>query len=91
MDRREADPAVRAIVDRLLIDGYTGRFRVDGDGALCCEVCGLCQPPAEAAVTQVRPVGASVVLVVSCPACWSRGIAITAPPTAPAAVPVAGT
>ena len=80
MDGSSADPRVRSVIDQLMVDGYTERFRVDGDGALCCQVCGMCQPPTEAAITQVRPVGTSVVLVASCPACWARGIAITTKP-----------
>jgi len=63
--------------------GYTGAFCVDADGALCCPVCGTCQPPTQARLDEVRPCGDGVVLAVSCPACLERGTAAAQAGAAP--------
>jgi hypothetical protein len=66
------------IVAALQRDGYRAEFRVDGDGALCCPVCGTCQTPARATLDRVQPSGATLLLAVRCPACGERGSAVVA-------------
>jgi hypothetical protein len=70
--------APRAGMAELHQQGYRGEFHIDGDGALCCPICGTCQPAARAILDRVQPAGATVVLAIRCPACGERGTAVVA-------------
>lgn len=62
--------------------GSLASFCVDGDGALCCRVCGLCQAPDVAAQSVLRDVApisgdpSTRALAVRCPGCGEQGIAL---------------
>jgi hypothetical protein len=77
------DVTLVEILGELAHAGYTGDFVVDADGAVCCRVCGTCQPAAELELDGQRRVeGASdpgdmaVVLALRCGTCNQRGSAI---------------
>jgi hypothetical protein len=70
--------APHEVVAALQQDGYRAEFRVDGDGALCCPICGTSQPPARAALDSVQPADATLLLALRCPACGERGLAVVA-------------
>lgn len=77
------DVTLVEILGELAQAGYTGDFMIDADGAVCCRVCGTCQPAADLELDGQRRVeGASdpgdmaVVLALRCGTCSQRGSAI---------------
>lgn len=74
------DVTLVEILGELSQAGYTGDFVVDGDGAVCCRVCGTCQRPESLQLDGQRriegasdPADMGIVLAVRCGSCSQKG------------------
>jgi hypothetical protein len=74
-----ADVTLVEVLADLRSQGYSGGHQIDADGAICCSICGLCQPANQVEADGFRrlegasdPGDMALVLAVSCPACGDR-------------------
>lgn len=77
------DVTLVEILGELSQAGYVGDFVVGADGAVCCRVCGTCQPADSVALDGQRrvegasdPADMAVVLAVRCGSCNQKGSVI---------------
>lgn len=63
--------------------GFDGSFRIDDDAQLCCTTCGLCTPPNELDLIDLRrlegasdPADMVAVLALRCAACQGKGTVV---------------
>lgn len=74
-DVRVHDPSLATVLDAYRTLGYEARARVDADGCVCCESCGLCVPPDDLRLDGLCRVEGGrdridlIVLALRCPAC----------------------